>query len=507
MKKLSITEAIKEFGIKELVFDSRKVTPGSAFFCIQYAQNYIEEALENGAALVVCNHDPVIPEFSARKYPESSNNKNLQSVPDIFASKNSGMTVVVHDVRDALAEAAAFLYPNKPKYVVAVTGTSGKTSVVDYYRQIGTALGLKVASMGTMGIRCSDVSIEDEAKQYSILTTGLNTPDVITMYKVLNMLALRGVTHLVFEASSHGLDQKRILGVPVSVAGFTNFSQDHLDYHHTMEAYKFAKLRLFSENLIDGGRAIVADKVMDDDIARLSVTNLDNGGHGINITTVGEHGDVQILSSHSSMTEQQFVFKYKNKNYEVRTSVIGGFQASNIIMAALMLEACNIQFDDIFKFISHITPVTGRLERVTSLQHPWQIFVDYAHKPNAFESVFAELRNICKGRLIAVFGCGGDRDRGKRPIMGRIAQTIADIVIIADDNPRTEDPKIIRQEVMVGCPNAIEIPDRAEAIKYAVSLLKKGDVLLIAGKGHENYQIVGDQHIHFSDVEEARKYL
>ncbi|MEY3196681.1 MAG: hypothetical protein RLZZ59_47 [Pseudomonadota bacterium] len=474
MMKHNITEILSNLGIRDITCDSRQVTRGSAFFCIRYSQEYIREAAALGASLIVVSLEV---DFEC----------NCQ-------------VIIVDDVREALAQAAAWLYPARPKYITAVTGTSGKSSVVDYFRQLGENLGVKIASIGTMGICCSDKKIEKAVSKYSIDITGLNTPDVITTYKILNFLAENGVTHVAFEASSHGLDQKRLHGVKMCAAGFVSFGQDHLDYHITLEAYRFAKLKLFSENLVAGGKAIIAEDVMDEDLNRLSMEAMKR-------ITVGSSGDVKILSCNSSMTEQNFSFSYDGKTYETSTSVIGSFQTNNILIAAIMLESCDIEFDDIVKFIPLLKIVPGRLERVTPKNHPWHIFVDYAHKPDAIESVLTEMKKIVEGKLIIVFGCGGDRDRLKRPIMGRLAQDIADIVIVTDDNPRTEDPKSIRKEVMVGCPNAIEIEGRQDAIKHAISLMEKGDILLLAGKGHENYQIIGDKRIPFSDIEEVRKYI
>jgi UDP-N-acetylmuramyl-tripeptide synthetase len=470
MKKHDMLSVLKECSIKHITADSRKVVPGSAFFCIQYSIEYIKEAEAKGASLIIT---ALAVDFEC-----------------------STQIIVVDSVRDVLAQAASFLYSNKPQYIVAVTGTSGKSSVVDYFRQFCEHLGYKAASMGTMGIICADKKIEEGAKQFY---TGLNTPDVVTMYKILDFLGSSGITHLAFEASSHGLDQKRIAAVPLCAAGFTSFSQDHLDYHGTMEAYKFAKIKLLSENLVQGGRAIIAEDVMDNEIRSLS--------NKINITTVGCNGDIKIISSKSSMIQQRFEFSYHHKIYEIFTNIIGSFQATNILISACLVEACNTSFESILDFIPKLTLVPGRLERITPLSHPWHVFVDYAHKPNALESTLKELRKISQKRVIIVFGCGGDRDRIKRAIMGEIAHNLADMVIVCDDNPRTEDPKSIRAEVMKGCPDAIEIADRAEAIKYAMGQLQEGDILILAGKGHENYQILYDTTIYFNDAEEVRKYL
>ena len=474
MKKRNITEAIQSLGIKEIFFDSRKVTPGSAFFCIQYAQHYIDEALANGAVLVVCNTD-------------AEDEKIL----------------VVHDVRAALAEAAASLYSHKPKYMVAVTGTSGKTSVVDYYRQIAGHLGYKAASMGTLGICCSDPTIRVDQPENS-----LTTQDVLTTHQTLESLSFQGVTHVAFEASSHGIDQKRLGRIFVDAAAFTSFSQDHLEYHNSMEAYKFAKLKLFHENLKSGSRAIVTTELMeDDDVSQTFTKDGVLSDDSVSLVTVGKHGVIDIISCTPSITGQTIEFAYNGREYNIVTTIVGSFQASNLLIAASMLEACDVDFEDIVEVLPKITAVPGRLERVTDINSPWHIFVDYSHKPGALESSLKEMRLLCKNKLHVVFGCGGDRDPSKRKPMGEVAAKIADIVIVTDDNPRTEDAALIRRAAMIGCPEAKEIGNRGEAIKYAISQLKEGDILMIAGKGNEDYQIIGTTKIHFDDREEVRKWL
>lgn len=479
MKKHNIIDILQEMEIKNIYFDSRKVTTGSAFFCIQYAQHYIEEAIQKGASLIISNTE--------------------------MHSESAVTIVVVDDVRTALAEAAAFLYSNKPKYMAAVTGTSGKTSVVDYYRQIAGLLGYKAASIGTLGIYCSDPTIIIDNPEF---TTNLTTPDVVTMHQILSFFESKGITHVAFEASSHGVDQQRIGEIFVDSAAFTSFSQDHLDYHNTIEAYKFAKLKLFAKNLKAGGTAVIANELMsDNDIKEIFSGNSIFSNEDINLVTVGNGGKVNIISCTPSITEQKVVFSYKNKEYSIATPIIGSFQATNLLIAASMLEACDTKFDDIVAVLPKIIAVPGRLERITNLQNPWHVFVDYAHKTGALEQTLNELRLLCKNKLHVVFGCGGDRDKSKRKIMGEIAANIADYVIVTDDNPRTEDAASIRKDVLAGCPTAKEVGDRAKAIKYAISELKEGDILVIAGKGNEDYQIIGTTKTHFDDREEVRKWL
>lgn len=468
MKKHDISAIFSELGIKEIFFDSRKVTKNSAFFCVQYARHYIDEAFKKGAKLVVSN-----------------------------ANIEDDKILVVDDVRAALAEAAAFLYPNKPKYMVAVTGTSGKTSVVDYARQIVGLLGLKAASIGTLGIISSDQSVQITQPDNS-----LTTQDVVMMHSIIQSLAMQGVTHVAFEASSHGIDQKRLGGLMVNAAAFTSFSQDHLEYHHTMEAYKFAKLKLFAENLQPGGRAVIASDLMEDaDIAEFLESE------NLHLVTVGRGGTIDIISSISSVMGQDIIFTYSGREYKITTTIVGSFQATNLLIAAAILEVCGFDFDEIIDVMPNVVAVPGRLDRVTDINHPWHVFVDYAHKPGALESSLKEMRLLCKNKLHVVFGCGGDRDPSKREPMGEVAANIADYVVVTDDNPRTENPALIREAIMRACPNAKEAKDRAEAIKYAMSCMKPGDILLIAGKGNETEQIIGNNKIHFDDKEEVRKWL
>lgn len=403
----------------------------------------------------------------------------------------------LEELRITRAKSASTLYPNKPEYMVAVTGTSGKSSVVDYFRQIAEYLGYKSASIGTIGICCSDTAIEQEAVKFD---TGLTTPDSVTMHKLLAFLASKGVTHVAFEASSHGIDQRRIGEIYVQAAGFTSFSQDHLDYHKNMAEYLQAKLKLFSENLIKGGTAVILDSLL----AHMTPSSL---GRVSTTLTVGPQGVIKLLSYEPSLAGGKVIFTYKNKEYEILTPLIGSFQATNLLIACGLLEACGVEFNNIVNVLDKVVAVPGRLQRITAKESPWHIFVDYSHKPDALESSLKELKALCKGKLHVVFGCGGDRDKTKRKPMGEIAAKIADYVIVTDDNPRTENAGLIRQEVMLGCPSAKEIGSRGDAIKYAMQQLKEGDILLIAGKGNEDYQIIGTEKIHFDDAEEVRKWL
>ena len=469
----NIIDAISSKEISNITANYVDVKPGTAFFAIRGTHadgnDYIDQAISNGAALVVTDKD------SGAKY----------NCP----------ILVVQDARIALAEAAYYLYPNHPKYMVAVTGTGGKTSVANYFWQICSLLGYNAASIGTIGVSCSKVELE----QFDEILT---TPDIVTMYKMMHKMHEHKIEYLAFEASSHGLDQKRLWGIPVSAAAFTNITHEHLDYHGSMTAYREAKLKLFSENLKQDGIAILSTDIENiDDIKAYLVV------HGRKYITIGRDGDLNITSCRSTLSKQDVEFIYHGRKYHFTTSISGSFQVSNILVAALLAEGCGINFKDIAYILHKLHSVRGRLERVTSPNHPFHIFVDYAHKPDALEKSLLELTHLKKNRLFVVFGCGGDRDKEKRPIMGGIASKIADIVIITDDNPRTEDRASIRDQIATEAPNAINIGSREDAIKYAIAQLEKDDILLIAGKGHEDYQIIGDKKFPFDDVKIAKRFL
>jgi UDP-N-acetylmuramoyl-L-alanyl-D-glutamate--2,6-diaminopimelate ligase len=480
-QKHDITQVLQAKSIKDIAFHSGSVVQGGMFFVTDYKEEYMQHALSQGAAFIV-SKEPI------------------PGLPD------SVENIIVDDVRVALGEAAAFLYPEKPKYMVAVTGTNGKSSIVDYFRQICGALGIKAASIGTMGVYCTDLTITKIINNATSLD--LTTPDVITMHKILNILAKAGVNHVAFEASSHGIEQLRVGSIPVQVAIFTNFSQDHLDYHRTMEEYKKAKLKLFSQNLTPDGTAIIFDEFMMDPVIMGFLAKAGITQESGRLITVGKKGNFSITKAEPTLDGQTIEFTQNDgRIFNAKLDIVGSFQATNIIMAIVALSKIGINIQDTLEHLHNVKAVCGRLERVTRKGYGYHVFVDYAHKPNALENTLSELKSFCTGRLVVVFGCGGNRDTAKRKIMGEIAARIADIVIVTDDNPRMEDPATIRKQVMEGCPNAIEIGSRGEAIAYGVGLMGTGDILLVAGKGHEDYQIIGKKKIHFDDIEEVKKYI
>jgi len=394
--------------------------------------------------------------------------------------------VPVRNARRALALAAAKFFPRQPDTIAAVTGTSGKTSVAAFTRQIWSTLGYQAASIGTVGV------VSPKGETYGSLTT----PDPVELHRTLDGLAGEGVTHLALEASSHGLDQHRLDGVRIKAGAFTNLSRDHLDYHQTIEAYLAAKLRLFDALISPGGSAVIG---IDDCYAGQVVEAA--ARRGLKILTVGEHGeDIKLIGGAIDGFAQTITIAHSGHKYKVKLPLVGAFQVQNASIAAGLAIATGGEPARVFAALEKLQGAKGRLE-MAGVKNGAPIFIDYAHKPDALKKALEALRPYAGGRLVVVFGAGGDRDQGKRPIMGRIAAENADRVIVTDDNPRSEQAAAIRAAILITAPGAIEIGDRAEAIRKTIGELKTGDVLLIAGKGHETGQIVGDRIIPFSDHE------
>jgi UDP-N-acetylmuramoyl-L-alanyl-D-glutamate--2,6-diaminopimelate ligase len=400
--------------------------------------------------------------------------------------------VCVANARRSLALAAARLYPQQPAVIAAVTGTSGKTSVAAFTRQIWTALGHPSASLGTIGI------VSPQGETHGSLTT----PDPVELHRSLQALADEGVTHLAMEASSHGLDQYRLDGVRVAAVGFTNLSRDHLDYHPTIEAYLAAKLRLFAEIAAPGSAAVIN---IDDANAPAVVAAART--RGLRVLTVGRHDDgIRLIDCSIDGFAQRLRLSYAGRMFTVRFPLAGSFQTENAVVAAGLTIATGGDPDAVFSSLERLEGAKGRLERVGE-RNGAPIIVDYAHKPDALAKALDALRPYVTGRLVVVLGAGGDRDPGKRPMMGAIAAEKADRVIVTDDNPRSEDPAAIRAAILASAPGAREIGDRSDAIRAAVRELEEGDVLLIAGKGHETGQIVGNRVLPFSDHEAVAAVL
>jgi UDP-N-acetylmuramoyl-L-alanyl-D-glutamate--2,6-diaminopimelate ligase len=452
--------------------DSRRVQPGFVFVAIAGTKadgaRFITDAAANGAVAVVAATNAEIAGTGA--------------VPILRSD----------EPRRTLALMAARFHKAQPEVVVAVTGTSGKTSVADFTRQIFAALGHASASLGTIGL------IRPDGRLYGSLTT----PDPVSLHETLAGLAHDGVTHLAFEASSHGLDQHRLDGVRLKAAAFTNLGRDHLDYHPSVESYLAAKLRLFTEVLPEDGVAVVnADDAEADKVIAAAKEA------GRRVMTVGRAGeDLKLERLVREGFAQRMSVACEGRVFDVRLPLLGDYQASNALVAAGLAIAAGEGAGRVLPTLQGLAGVAGRLEIVGEANGGLAV-VDYAHKPEALAAVLDALRPFATGKLVCVMGCGGDRDKGKRPIMGAIAAEKADVVIVTDDNPRTEEPAAIRAEILAAAAGAQEIGDRAEAIRAGMALLEKGDVLVIAGKGHETGQIVGDNVLPFSDREEVRKAL
>lgn len=469
---LGLNSAIQDCEVTGLALDSRVVKAGDLFFAIsgthQDGARFVNDAVQKGAVAIIAS--------GAR--PES-----LPSSICYFS---------VPDVRLALAQAAARFYARQPETIVAVTGTSGKTSVADFTRQIFIASGHHAASIGTLGV------ITQDKADYGSLTT----PDPVALHRMIDVLAGDGITHLAMEASSHGIDQKRLDGVRLKAAAFTNLGHDHLDYHGTMEAYFKAKLRLFDALLpADGTIVINADSLESNVVADIAKAR---GQKLISVGRVGQ--DLRLVADSRDHFDQILTLDWHGENVVVRLPLAGQFQAVNALVAAGLAIAVGLKPDHVFDALSKLSGVKGRLERV-AIYNSALIVIDYAHKPEALENALSALRPFASGKLICAFGCGGDRDRVKRPVMGEIASRLADHVIVTDDNPRSEIPSAIRAEIMAAAPNAKEIGDRRLAIATVMNMAKPGDVVLIAGKGHETGQIFADRVEPFSDHDEVARIV
>jgi UDP-N-acetylmuramoyl-L-alanyl-D-glutamate--2,6-diaminopimelate ligase len=452
--------------------DSRKVAPGMVFVAVPGNKadgaSYAADAARRGAAAII----------AAKR---------------ASVSVDGAPVFLVDDPRLALAKLAARIFPRQPETMVAVTGTSGKTSVAAFIRQIWEQVGHAAASIGTTGV------VAPGRNEYGSLTT----PDPVELHKLLTELADAGVTHASMEASSHGLDQRRLDGVRLAAGGFTNLGRDHMDYHPTVEDYHRAKLRLFDTLLPKGAPAVI---FADDRWSKPTIDAAKTAG--LDVLTVGRHGDFLTLKrvEHERFRQRAEIFS-GGELHEIDLPLAGDFQIYNALVAAGLAAATGTSVGKALAALEHLKGAPGRLDLAGTTRDGAPVYVDYAHKPEALENVLASVRPFTTGRVVVVFGCGGDRDKGKRPIMGEIATRLADLVIVTDDNPRSEEPATIRREILAAAPGAIEIGDRHEAIEEAVAALHAGDTLIVAGKGHEEGQTIGGQTFPFSDHEEVRKAL
>lgn len=477
-----VNDNAREMIIAGLSADSRTVRPGYLFAALNgshvHGTQFIADAIQNGAVAVLAPPGTVLP-------------------------ANAGGVALIEDPNPQrrFARMAAKFYGLQPENAVAVTGTNGKTSVASFCRQIWAHVQQSSASIGTLGIEAPQLNLAQPALGYN-----LTTPDSVTLHEELSHLAKEGVTHVAMEASSHGLNQHRLDGVQLRAAGFTNLTRDHLDYHGSMGAYFNAKARLFSDVLAPGSLAVInADSEYASRLEDICVT------FGHEVIMYGEKGrDITLVSHKPTANGQKLVLNIFGERYTVEMPIAGSFQASNVLCAlglTIGLESDPARYKLYVEALGKLHGVRGRLELVG--QHPSgaPIYIDYAHTPDALETVLHALRPHTRNKLHVVFGCGGDRDGGKRPMMGGIATKLADRVIVTDDNPRTENPKRIRQEILVAATTATEIADRRTAIETAIAGLKTGDVLLVAGKGHEQGQIIDRVTHPFDDASEIRAAL
>ncbi len=464
--------------VSGLSVDSRDVKEGHLFFALPglnvHGAEFIQYAIRMRAGAIVTDRE------------------GASLAQDVLEDSDIPL-VVVEDPREALAFTAALWFEAQPEIMAAVTGTNGKTSVAAFTRQLWAEMGAEAVNIGTTGVE-------------GAFTAPLKhtTPEPIMLHRTLARIADAGVTHAVMEASSHGLRQRRLDGVRLAAAAFTNLSQDHLDYHASLEDYFFAKAQLFDRVLSEDGTAVIN---IDDPWGSRMADIVD--ARGQDILTVGRDSDaaIQILSQRFDAVGQECRFAWAGKIHQVRMGLIGGFQAENALIAAGLCIATGSDPDETFDGLHALETVRGRMQFAARRENGATVFVDYAHTPEALVTALKAIRPHVLGRLIVVFGAGGDRDKGKRPLMGRAAADYADVAIVTDDNPRTEDPMLIRAEVLAGARKGAaevsEVGDRAEAILRGVDALGAGDTLLVAGKGHETGQIVGDAVLPFDDVEQA----
>jgi UDP-N-acetylmuramoyl-L-alanyl-D-glutamate--2,6-diaminopimelate ligase len=454
-----------DLSINGITLDSRQVQEGYLFIAIQGYKldgaQYINEAIKKGAVAILTY-------------------KAVEVADDVCLIVSPQLAQIVGEV------ASNFYSKRQPDFIAAVTGTNGKSSVVNFCKQIWDLLNIKSASLGTLGF---DSALELKS------VVSLTTPDVIKIHEILANLKANKINYLALEASSHGLQQGRLNGIMPNVVGFTNFSRDHLDYHHDLDAYFKAKSLLFTDIANDNTIAVLN---ADDD--RFSELENICKKRDLEIVSYGRNSsEIKLLNIEVNVISQEFSFAYKGQTYQAKVNLTGEFQIYNILCAMAIIHASGIAIEEILAILPNIKSVSGRLERVEVGNT--KIFIDFAHTPAALQNVLQILKNQKHKRLILVFGCGGERDKGKRQEMGKIADQYADITIITDDNPRHEDAASIRQEIMLAMNNPKEIAGRKKAIEYALEILEEGDILLIAGKGHEKYQIIGDQSLPFSDKE------
>lgn len=463
------SDKILNHNVNGISGNSKNVKNDYIFIAIKGAQfngsDFIDEARQNGAFLVIA---------------DKSEDKTVISTNKI-------------STRLVYSELLASFYYKQPKEIIGVTGTNGKTSTVEFCRQLWVQAGWKAASMGTLGTNIKNIQNKNFLKPSR---QNLTTFEPDELYKELYLLENQEISHLALEASSHGIDQFRLDGVKFTGAIFTNLSHDHLDYHNDIENYFYCKKRLFTE-ILKKNSAVAIN--IDDDFGKRLFNEIKNKNHIVVTFGKSSDADVKINSIKQNNQNIDLVLEYKNQNYYSTIGMIGEFQSYNVVAATSICIALGIDPNLIFKSMSYLKPARGRMELISATHNNSMIIIDYAHTPEALRHVLNSIKEIAKEKIITVFGCGGDRDTEKRKSMGEIANKFSDLVIVTDDNPRSESPSNIRKNILEGCPNAKEIPDRNKAINFAISKLQKNDFLLIAGKGHETSQTIGMETLPFDD--------
>ena len=454
--------------MKNIHIDSRNIEIGDIFVAVPCSnvESNISNAFSRGASVV---------------FAEKSCNNNV---------------IIVDDARLLASKLSRFKFPMQPEICVAVTGTNGKSSVSHFLSQIWTNSGKISANLGTLGLFVN----QKETKPEGILIPNLTTPDPLTFHKVLDYLQSLNVTHCVFEASSHAIDQKRCYSASLSAAAFTNLASDHLDYHKTKEEYLAAKLKLFQDVLPSDKPAVVSYDYPEiyDSVSKIHKNIISFG--------ISEQNDIRARNIRESKDKIIFDLQSGNETFsDIEINLLGDFQVMNILCAVALAVISGIKIQEIVRILHKIKPLTGRMELIRKI-NGGSVYVDFAHTADGLKNALLCFKKNCEGRLVCVFGCGGNRDTTKRSEMGKIASEIADVCIVTDDNPRNEPPENIRKQIISNCNNAIEIGNRREAIQYALSIIKSGDIVAVMGKGHETQQIYGANVLHFSDAEEILAY-
>lgn len=469
----------KDIEFNSIQSDSRLIKNNDIFFALdgrtRKGLDFVDKAIENGAKVIICNKN------------ENYKNDNL-------------VVIKTNDALKLLGKCLNIFYPNKPKHIIGITGTSGKTSVAEFTRQAIQKLGIDSASIGTLGVNFENSHMKEDT---------LTMRELVDLHEKLNYLKkVKNIDYVAMELTSQGMDQGRSEGVDVEIGVFNNISPEHLDYHKTMEDYFDKKMILFKDILKDGSPVVLNADIPEFD----KIKDICNQKHH-KILSYGFKGDLKIQKITPTLKGQSVDFEYLGKNYTLNTPFIGKFQVMNLLATLCILIQLGIEKDinKLIKILENVKNAEGRMEYVASKKNGASIYIDYAHKPDALRQVLETMREHIshdkESRIVVLFGCGGDRDKTKRSVMGKIANDLADVIFITDDNPRTEDAKIIRDEIMVGCPNAFNIGGRKIAIEKAINFLQPKDILILAGKGHEKYTIIGKEILPFDEFEIVREYL